>query len=35
MLRNDLFQKEMVECSQTNKNKNKSIKNKDYLIAHD
>ena len=31
MLRNELIQKEMVDCSQTSKTRNKSIKNKDYL----
>ena len=44
MLCNELVQKEMVECSQTSKNKEQKHKNKDYLktqhlffatIAHD
>ena len=31
MLRNELIQKEMVDCSQTSKSKKKKHKNKDYL----
>ena len=31
MLRNELIQKEMVECSQTSKSKEQKHKNKDYL----
>ena len=31
ILRNELIQKEMVDCSQTSKNKEKMHKNKDYL----
>ena len=31
MLRNELIQKEMVECSQTNKSKGQKHTNKDYL----
>ena len=30
MLRNELIQKEMAECSQTSKNKEQKHKNKDY-----
>ena len=31
MLRNELIQKEMVECSQTSKSKEQKHNNKDYL----
>ena len=31
MLRNELIQKEKVECSQTSKNKEQRHENKDYL----
>ena len=31
MLRNELIQKEMVDCSQIGKSKEKKHKNKDYL----
>ena len=31
MLRNELVQKEMVDCSQTSKSKEKKHKNKDYF----
>ena len=31
MLRNELIQKEMVDCSQTSKSKEQTHKNKDYL----
>ena len=31
MLRNELIQKEMVDCSQTSKSKEQKHKNKDYL----
>ena len=31
MLRNELVQKEMVDCSQTSKSKEQKHKNKDYL----
>ena len=31
MLRNELIQKEMVDCSQTSKSKEQNHKNKDYL----
>ena len=31
MLRNELIQKEMVECSQTSKSKDQKHKNKDVL----
>ena len=31
MLRNELIQKEMVDCSQISKSKEKKHKNKDYL----
>ena len=31
MLRNELIQKEMVDCNQSNKSKEQKHKNKDYL----
>ena len=31
MLRNELIQREMVDCSQTSKSKGQKHKNKDYL----
>ena len=31
MLRNELVQKDMVDCSQTSKSKEQTHKNKDYL----
>ena len=31
MLRNELIQKDMVECSQTRESKEQKHKNKDYL----